>query len=66
MSLAAYGLVVGEAQGGHILILEGKFLKVLDDLRELGEDEIQSALLEDQVGIVGNWLACQWMIQSRR
>jgi lipid-binding SYLF domain-containing protein len=64
--LVAYWLVVGKTQSGHILVLEGKLLKVLDDLGELGEDEVQSTLLEDQVGIVGNCLACQWVIQGRR
>ena len=47
-------LVVGEAQGGHVLVLEGKLLEVLDDLGQLGEDEIQTTLQEDQVGIVGD------------
>jgi len=47
-------LVVSEAKGGSVLVLEGKLLKVLDDLGELGKDEIQGALLEDQVGVVGD------------
>jgi hypothetical protein len=45
---------VGEAQGGHVLVLEGKLLEVLDDLGELGKNEIQGTLQEDQVGIVGD------------
>jgi hypothetical protein len=45
---------VGEAQGGHVLVLEGKLLEVLDNLGQLGEDEVQSTLLEDEVGIVGD------------
>ena len=46
---------MGEAQGGHVLVLEGKLLKVLNDLGQLGEDEVQGTLLEDQVGVVGDW-----------
>jgi hypothetical protein len=45
---------VGEAKGGHVLVLEGKFLEVLDDLGQLGEDEIQTTLEEDQVGVIGD------------
>ncbi len=55
----AYRLVVGEAQGGQALVLEGKLLKVLDDLGQFGEDEIQSPLLEDQVGVVGDCESCE-------
>lgn len=55
MDFASYRLVVGEAQGRHVLVLEGKLLKVLDDLGQLGKNEIQGALLEDQVGVVGDW-----------
>jgi hypothetical protein len=50
---------VGEAQGGQVLVLEGKLLKVLDDLGQFGEDEIQSPLLEDQVGVVGDYESCE-------
>jgi hypothetical protein len=39
-SSCAYRLVVGEAQGGHVLVLEGKLLEVLDDLGELREHEV--------------------------
>lgn len=46
---------MSEAKNGHVLVLESKRLEVLDDLGDLGEDEIQSALDEDQVGIVGDW-----------
>ena len=53
-NILAYRLVVSEAQGGHVLVLEGKLLKVLDDLGQLGQNEVQSTLLEDQVGIVGD------------
>jgi hypothetical protein len=53
-SSCAYRLVVGEAQGGHVLVLEGKLLEVLDDLGELGKNKIQGTLQEDQVGIVGD------------
>lgn len=53
-----YRLVVREAQDGHVLVLDGKLLEVLDDLGQLGEDEIQSTLLEDQVGIVGDCSSC--------
>lgn len=53
-SSCAYRLVVSEAQGGHVLVLQGKLLEVLDDLGQLGKDEIQSTLLEDQVGVVGD------------
>jgi hypothetical protein len=49
-----YRLIVGEAQRGKVLVLESKLLKVLDDLCKLWKDEIQSALLENQVGIVGD------------
>ena len=48
-------MVVGEAQGGHVLVLKGKLLEVLDDFGQLGEDEIQTTLQEDQVGIVGDY-----------
>lgn len=50
----SYGLVVSEAKGGHVLVLEGELLQVFDDLGQLGQDEVQSALLEDQVGVVGD------------
>lgn len=53
-NILAYRLIVGEAQGGHVLVLEGKILKVLDDLGQLGQNEVQGTLLEDQVGIVGD------------
>jgi hypothetical protein len=45
---------VREAEGRHVLVLEGKLLQVLDDLGQLGEEEIQRTLLEDQIGIVGD------------
>lgn len=45
---------MGKAEDGHVLVLEGKLLQVLDDLGQLGEDQVQSTLLEDQVGIVGD------------
>jgi hypothetical protein len=50
----SYGLVVSEAKGGHVLVLEGELLQVLDDFSQLGQDEVQSAFLEDQVGVVGD------------
>lgn len=48
------GLVVGEAKGGGVLVLEGELLEVLDDLGQLGEDEIKSLLDKDQVGVIGD------------
>lgn len=59
-------LVVGEAQGGHVLVLDGKLLQVLDDLGQLGEDEVQGTLLEDQVGVVRDCgvLACRQRAKS--
>lgn len=47
-------LVMGEPQCGHVLVLEGKLLEVLNDLGQLGKNEVQSTLQEDQVGIVGD------------
>ena len=47
-------LVMGETESGEVFVLEGKLLKVLNDLGELGKDEIECALLEDQVGVIGN------------
>ena len=35
-------------------MLEGKSLEILDDLCELGKDEVQGTLLKDQVGVVGD------------
>jgi hypothetical protein len=52
--LETYSLVVSEAECGQILVLKGKLLEVLDDLGELGKNEVQGTLLEDQVGVVGN------------
>lgn len=54
MELSSYRLVVGEAQGGHILVLERKLLEVLDNLGQLRKNEVQGTLLEDQVGVVGD------------
>ncbi len=54
---------MGEAQGGHVLVLDGKLLEVLDNLGQLGKNEIQGTLLEDQIGIVGDCNECQ--TQSR-
>lgn len=43
-----------KAQSRQILVLQRKQLEVLNNLGQLGEDEIQGLLLEDQVGVIGN------------
>ena len=45
---------MSEAEGRKILMLKSKGLQVLDNLGELGKDEVKGALLEDKVGIVGD------------
>lgn len=45
---------MSETEGRQVLVLEGKHLQVLDNLGELGKNEVQSLLLEDEIGIVGH------------
>ena len=47
---------MSETENGHVLVLEGKCLQVLDDLCDLGEDEVKGTLNEDQIGVVGDCL----------
>lgn len=42
-------LVVGVAQGRQVLVLHGELGQVADDLGELGQDEIQAVLHEDEL-----------------
>ena len=55
---------MSEAQSRHIFVLEGKLLEVLDNLGQLGENEVQGTLLEDQVGIVGDCEMRQMRLRS--
>lgn len=45
---------MSETEGGEVLVLKGKGLKVLDNLGKLGEDEVEGSLLEDEIGVVGD------------
>ena len=55
---------MSEAQSRHVLVLDGKLLEVLDDLGQLGENEVQGTLLEDQVRIVGDCEMGQMRLRS--
>lgn len=57
-SIKTYGLIMSETKDWHVLVLQSKCLKVLDNLGNLGQDKIQSTLDEDEVGIVGDCIYC--------
>lgn len=42
------------AQGGQVLILQGKLGQVGDDLRQLGQQQVEGIADEDEVGIVSD------------
>ena len=56
---------MSETQCGHIFVLQGKSLEILDNLCQLGKDEVKSPLLEDQVGIVGHCGALSVCVNRR-
>lgn len=47
-------LVVGVGKGGHVLVLEGKLAKVVNDLGKAREEQLQSLLYEDELSVVSH------------